>query len=275
MQEGVDKDDGYRMVEDELLRVAKQFTVHIHAAEYKRRQRLERERNGDMINTISRPVVGPMSDHAKRKADRAARLKRQEDAIEELLTRQGRAVDDSDDSADGLPYIGTTLHGLMDSPRKKATSLAKLGMISTTTRASAGFKRGHSQHSNAGGASSLKVEKNLKVARPGVTHQTQVAHDSDTTSDEDDDLDAQIYVPKLATKEESIPVERATTSRSFTQANEPVGPNSGFAQPSPDPLTSSKHSRVAKRLERMRSERVKEEDSELSKPKMDVIPTFL
>jgi hypothetical protein len=36
MEVGLDKDDRYRMVEDEFLEAAKMFTQHLHAAEYQR-----------------------------------------------------------------------------------------------------------------------------------------------------------------------------------------------------------------------------------------------
>lgn len=119
-------DDKYRMVEDEFLTVAKRFTVHLHAAEYKRQQKMVKSRNADTINSISRPVTGKMPAHTKRRTEAVARAKTQKAALEGALGKKAEDASDDSDDGDGLPYFGTTLHGLMDSPRKKAASLEDL-----------------------------------------------------------------------------------------------------------------------------------------------------
>ncbi|KAH8809032.1 hypothetical protein F5884DRAFT_391395 [Xylogone sp. PMI_703] len=275
MREGIDKDDRYRMVEDELLRVAKQFTVHLHAAEYKRRQKMERERNSDMINSISRPVVGRMPDHTKRKADRVDKAKRQQTTVEVLLTNDGKQDDDdSDDSAEGLPYIGTSLHGLMDSPRKKAKSLAKLGMISASTRASAGFDRSSSRRPTSRGSIFSQSQRKSQGSQPGMVKEFRAVDESETASSEDDDLDAPVAAPKPLIKNNTSSTFYKPQPSKHTQTRSAALPGDYTPQPSHE--SNQSNSRVAKRVEKIRLRRVKEEeDNSKLKQKMDIIPTFL
>ncbi|KAK0120750.1 hypothetical protein ONS96_010951 [Cadophora gregata f. sp. sojae] len=189
MQEGKDNDDRYRMVEDEFIEVAQQFTVHLHAAEYKRQQKAVKSQNADTINSISRPVTGKMPDQTKRKLEAATLAKKQRAMIEKLTGKKENGAE-SESDAEELPYIGTTLHGLMDSPRKKAASLAKLGSTATT-RAAAGFKKPAIQ-SNSNQSKSL-------IDSPEPKHATKRAQADLTveSTDDDDDLDAPIPAPKL------------------------------------------------------------------------------
>jgi hypothetical protein len=68
MIDGVENDDGWMMVEDELLTTARRFTAHLHHAEYQRLKRLARSRP---LDALSRPTVGRTeeqpsgSSHAK------------------------------------------------------------------------------------------------------------------------------------------------------------------------------------------------------------------
>jgi len=114
MIEGVDHDDKYRMVEDEFLSVAGDFTRHLHAAEYQRLKNLARSQNAETIQNISRPVTGEMTDLVKRRhaaLDTAARQRRG------LASVLGKRPENDDLRA-------TSLQGLMDSPRKKAAPIS-------------------------------------------------------------------------------------------------------------------------------------------------------
>ncbi|KAI5922572.1 hypothetical protein F4810DRAFT_711438 [Camillea tinctor] len=144
MIDGPDHDDRYRMVEDELLATAQQFTAHLHAAEYQRLKAASRSENAETIKTISRPVVGRMTDVVKKKQERKARLERQKLATRKALANNGRD-DDSTDSEDS-PWRAS-LHGLMESPRKKVASLDGLVKTTVTTRAAAGFTSSKNQSS--------------------------------------------------------------------------------------------------------------------------------
>lgn len=141
MDEGMDHDDKYRMVEDEFLSTAQKFTVHLHTAEYKRRERDVKARRAEAISSISRPVTGKMPDHTKRKLANIDQAKTQRAIIQDLVGKKAIQVDDSDDELE-LPYVGTTLHGLMDSPRKMKAPLGKLRFSGVaTTRAAAGYQK--------------------------------------------------------------------------------------------------------------------------------------
>lgn len=198
MEEGLDADDRYRMVEDEFMEIAKKFTVHLHAAEYKRQQKMVKSRNAETINSISRPVMGKMPDATKRKVEAIARAKTQRAALEGLLgKKKDGGLSDDGDEGEVLPYFGTSLHGLMDSPRRKATTITKPGAIHVATRAAAGFQRPASQ-SEFSRPSTSGSPKPKSMAKVKSTAQRQEPAEQETSSDnDDDDLDAPILAPKL------------------------------------------------------------------------------
>ncbi|KAI2776381.1 hypothetical protein F4815DRAFT_346346 [Daldinia loculata] len=182
MIEGLDNDDLYRMVEDEFLSTAQQFTAHLHAAEYHRLKAASKSQNADAIRDISRPVVGRMTDLVKQKQERKARLEKQKAATRKARADRSR-IDDSTASESDL-WRSASLHGLMESPRKKAARLDKLTKVATTTRAAAGFGIAKSgQLSTA----SHPIRKDLTDSRPIPKSTPQ--QDSETESDDDEDLD--------------------------------------------------------------------------------------
>ena len=130
------------MVEDEFLDMAKQFTQHLHAAEYQRLKKAARSQNAAVINSISRPITIRMPDETRRKVESVARAKKQAAAVQSLLRKQGHGSgSDEDSDGNGGAWLGTALHGLMESPRKSAASLIKIGKTTASTRAAAGFDR--------------------------------------------------------------------------------------------------------------------------------------
>ncbi|KAI0600097.1 hypothetical protein F4775DRAFT_91402 [Biscogniauxia sp. FL1348] len=163
MIDGPDHDDRYRMVEDELLGTAKQFTAHLHAAEYQRLKAASRLENAKTIRDISRPVVGRMSDVVKKKQERKARLERQKLATRKALANKGDDGDSTD--SEDSPWRAS-LHGLMESPRKKAASLDGLVTTTTTTRAAAGFTRPNYQASTKTSAMTRPISDRLSSSRP-------------------------------------------------------------------------------------------------------------
>lgn len=280
MDEGLEHDDRYRIVEDELLSVAQRWTVHLHAAEYKRQQKMAKSRNAETISSISRPITGRMPDHTRRKVESIDRSKTQRSAVEGLIG--------SDDSDDGLPYVGTTLHGLMDSPRGKSASLSKVGSFKTGTRAAAGFQKPASQSKlSQRVASDSPLSKNI-LSRQASKHPDGMSTES---SDEDDDLDAPIPALKL----EKVDRVRATkptvlsNSRSITSSSSILGqgrpeiaatlekfpPRPSSTDIEPPRTLSDGGGRVARRLERARLERASQQEEEQKKNHLDVIPTFL
>lgn len=194
MDEGMLHDDKYRMVEDEFLSVAQQFTVHLHTAEYKRQIKDVKARNADTINFISRPVTGKMPDHTKRKIEAVMRSKKQKAALGGLLGKKGQDDDESDAE---LPYMGTTLHGLMDSPRKRNMALARIGRGTPATRAAAGYKESTDQkmtvQTRLSESPKSKVQIRLdQLAMPELDISTEDEDEDVGPEDEDDDLDAPI-----------------------------------------------------------------------------------
>lgn len=294
MDEGMDHDDKYRMVEDEFLTVAQKWTVHLHAAEYKKQKKMVKARNAETIDSISRPVTGKMPDHTRRRVEGVAKSKAQRTAIEALLGKKA-AADETDSDEDGLPYVGTSLHCLMDSPGKKAASLSKIASAKVTTRAAAGFQK-PAQAKTAFGQRMASVFP-LSKSRSSPTPAMREFDLSTASEDEDDDLDAPIPAPKLH------PVERICTSRatclstshptSTSVGRTPVSnqrsmliqspvtaverdpPRPSFTDFEPPHAFSDLSGRAARRLEQARKAKADQEKEETKKKKLDIIPTFM
>jgi hypothetical protein len=294
MDEGMENDDKYRMVEDEFLTIAQKWTVHLHAAEYKRQEKMVKARNAEAINSISRPVTDRMPDQTRRRVEGVARSQIQRSAIEGLLEKKA-AADDTDSDEDGLPYVGTTLHGLMDSPRRKAASLSKVGSTKATTRAAAGFAAQSKITSSQRITSSSPLSKTKP--QPADAPKSDV---STASSDEDDDLDAPIPAPKLGKVDRTcirnstflIKSCPTTSSSSVTQTSESTE-RSSFVQtkvavaavgrellrPSPTdfepPRTLADISARRARRVQTRLAKEKQEKEQQKKKKLGLIPTFL
>ncbi len=274
------------MVEDEFLTIAQKMTVHLHTAELKRQKKMVKARNAEAINSITRPVTERMPDHTRRRVESLAKAKTQRNAIKEFLKTKAAAEDTESDEA-GLPYIGTSLHGLMDSPGKRAASLSKIGLINATTRAAAGFQ--NPAETKTVSPSPLSKTSHIP-ARPCKENDLCTA-----SEDEDDDLDA----PTPASKSQIFERIRACTAETISSSHPTPASSAGRTSGSnerptvvksaipvknerlePDitsfePLRalSDLSERRAKRLERTRI--VKEEqEKEERKKKLDIIPTF-
>ncbi|KAM0431881.1 hypothetical protein ACHAPT_005134, partial [Fusarium lateritium] len=126
MRPGPQRDDRYRMVEDEFLNMAHQFTTHLHRAEYNRLKSLAKTQNAATIREIERPVIGAPTLLARRRQESARRAGKQRGFLR-------------DDEKDETPFVGRSLKGLMESPRKEHKWISG-GMAGTAaTRAAAGF----------------------------------------------------------------------------------------------------------------------------------------
>lgn len=106
-------DDRYRMVEDELLRVAQRFTAHLHRAEYERLKRLATSQNAESIREIERPVIGTPTMEARRRHDRVAQRIKQ------------RSIPGEDNDASS-PRSTTGLRNLLDAPSLQEQSISSL-----------------------------------------------------------------------------------------------------------------------------------------------------
>lgn len=114
-------DDRYRMVEDELLRVAQRFTTHLHRAEYERLKAQAKKQNAATIREIERPVVGTPTNDARRRIDRVARGAKQR----KLLKSPG-------DGSDASP-VTSGLRGLLETPKQDVRAIS-LGVPVPTPR---------------------------------------------------------------------------------------------------------------------------------------------
>lgn len=222
MREGLENDDKYRLVEDELLSIAQRFTVHLHAAEYKKQQKMVQSQNAHTIKSISRPAVGVMPDHTKRQKEGAERAETQRKVLSGILKKTDKAEkSDDSDSADGLPYIGTTLHGLMDSPRRRGMLLSKFAPVTTKTRSAAGYKRP--------GLQSKELMQGSPVSKITSKQTIHSKTNTDTSSDEDDDLDAPVQAPKFFKREASVPVvvKASSSTKLVSQTKDALKPLNG------------------------------------------------
>lgn len=119
------------MVEDEFLQTARQFTTHLHRAEYNRLKMRAEAQNADAIRDIQRPVVpGLPTALARYRKEASKRVSKQREAL-----GKDAAAADID-----LPWVGTSLQGLMETPRGEERRIAAAGSgDGKTTRAAAGF----------------------------------------------------------------------------------------------------------------------------------------
>lgn len=204
MQEGLDRDDIYIMVEDEFQAVAKTFTQHLHHAEYMRLKHLARTQNASTISTISRPVdsITKMREETKKKKEAETRSAKQKTALQQIIgqARGRRPKIDSDSSESEEekhddPWVGTTLQGLMTkSPHKPHTSLTGLQGVKSSTRAAAGYSKPESRPTPRPKMFDLSSTTGQK-GRPSSSLQPANEDSDATSSEDDDDLDAPISKP--------------------------------------------------------------------------------
>ena len=233
MVEGLDRDDIYIMVEDEFHAVAKQFTQHLHHAEYKRLKNLAKIRNASTITTISRPTdsITEMREETKKRKTSESKAAKQKNALAHIKgqaaakrPRQGSDVESDVEitRGDGL-WAGTTLHGLMTSPSRKQTSLTGLQGVLSSTRAAAGYSKpagrvsqtkyfGLDPHPGSPGqsthtATSTRISTGIRTA------------DGDSTATEDDDdLDTSSVTKRSVRKAASSFHQSTTTTKPLSRA---------------------------------------------------------
>ncbi|KAK7751381.1 hypothetical protein SLS62_006637 [Diatrype stigma] len=192
-KKGPEADDRYRMVEDELLSIAQRFTAHLHAVEYQRLKEASKSQNAKTIRDISRPVIGPMSDLVKRKQERKTRAEKQRLAMKKASGNNDETESESDD------YRSTSLYGLMESPKRKATRLDAVVATSALTRAAAGFD-GSSYHKNIEFERLPGMRPKKDVILPQVDDETTDGDDNDDDADDDLDAAGPSTIPKLNEK---------------------------------------------------------------------------
>ncbi|WQF80460.1 hypothetical protein CDEST_05474 [Colletotrichum destructivum] len=295
MTEGLDNDDGYRMVEDELFTIAGQFTAHLHAAEYQRLKAQTRSQNAETIKNISRPVVGSLTELARKRQEELLRKKKQREALRRAKQEAGREDDESGDET-GVPWRGTSLQGLMHSRKKQEVPLMALTRADLGTKASSVF----------GGVVKSQSQ------RPATA--TRRDEDDAETEDESDDLGdlgqalvrgsavvskpstaRPAHPPKPAAKATSRPSPQPSSSRvaeamaaahsrrpSTTVTAKSVSPTTTATKTKPtfdededddDIFTRFKNRKANSRSQRRVPETKKDEQE--SKGSRDIIPSFI
>lgn len=126
---GLQRDDRWRMVEDEFVATAHRFTAHLHAAEYHRLRDMAKKRKENGSTFSPPPMTPSMPDNIKRSYIAKSLAISQHDAINRAFSR----VKDADET----PWAGAHLHNIMECPRKKQMSLTRLAPVVTGTRAAA------------------------------------------------------------------------------------------------------------------------------------------
>lgn len=206
---GLQHDDRWRMVEDEFVSMAHKFTAHLHAAEYERLKEQAKDQNADAIRSLSRPVTGPMTDRVKRHKAAVALAKSQSSSMKRA---RSRVQDADDEDGDELPWVGTNLEGLMDSPRKKRISLAKVVTSSSDTRAAALLRKDSAKATAPPLARQRSVrfetDENKGGVRDQMTTTTLVSRtfDSRGSGSSTKDLNRASSVSSRGTASASVPV---------------------------------------------------------------------
>ncbi|KAF5694616.1 hypothetical protein FDENT_1050 [Fusarium denticulatum] len=287
MRPGLDHDDRYRIVEDEFVNMAHQFTLHIHTSEYNRLKNLAKHQNADTIREIERPVVG---------APTLLTRHRQEDVRRNV--KQRKLLGNNSNEKKDSPYVGSSLQGLMESPRKEHKWISATGLADTAaTRASAGF--------NSQKISPLRLNQGPS-STPAKKRHIPLGDDDET--DDGDDLDLATPSRITATKAartahtsspampRSTPRTEFSTPRSLKSTmNTTSRPGSSVKRPTTAPGGSEAH-KISKsrdtqgdiddddpfginkrRIQRQKSREQfrKTEEKTASKPPLDDIPSFL
>ncbi|KAH6958527.1 hypothetical protein DER45DRAFT_613039 [Fusarium avenaceum] len=201
MRPGLDHDDRYRMVEDEFLNMAHQFTTHLHRAEYNRLKNLAKNQNADAIREIERPIVGAPTLLARQRHGTAQRIVKQ------------RKLLGSDANEKDTPYAGSSLQGLMESPRKEHKWISAGLADAAKTRASAGF--------DSQKISPLRMKQ---ISKPSSAKKRQISLAEDDETDEEDDMD-------LATPSRTHTAKAARTLHTSSPVMPRSAPRPTFSTP--------------------------------------------
>ncbi|KAK0621762.1 hypothetical protein B0T17DRAFT_509082 [Bombardia bombarda] len=198
MIEGVRHDDRYRMVEDEFLAVAGDFTRHLHVVEYQRLKNLAKTQNAQTIQNISRPVTGEMTDLVRRRHMALGTAAKQRKGIAKVLgkrrvDRDASTSESENEAKSSDRWTGTSLRGLMDRPRKRAVPLAvgsRLPPLDASPSRRTGQPRGFESRIKAGGSSTAGSSRRI------------VKRDPSPSSNDDGDLDGHVdWIPKFKSRQ--------------------------------------------------------------------------
>ncbi|KAJ4422922.1 hypothetical protein N0V82_002449 [Gnomoniopsis sp. IMI 355080] len=243
MISGLQHDDKWRMVEDEFVAMAHKLTAHLHAAEYQRLKKAAQAQNADAIQSLSRPVTAPMTGRVKRRQTVVSLQKSQLKGIRRALSR---TQDAEQDEVDELPWAGTNLEGLMDSPRKSMVPLTKMISTASGTRAAA-LSRKDSMPSPKGSCRSDSIQQ----AHSPITTRKRSVRFSQEQQEQEESFETHSVPwppsPRLSTKPQSATKTPSSPNhtlrmRSSTAQGRAVTvslPVDGIQKPAPAPVSSN------------------------------------
>ncbi|KAI9862069.1 MAG: hypothetical protein M1813_004841 [Trichoglossum hirsutum] len=279
MFEGLEDDDKYVMVEDEFHVAAKTFTQHLHHAEYVRLKQLAKSRNTSKIHTISRPVDSraEMKEDTRRTKTPETKSKLQKNTLQDVVVAKGAGESDLDDPADTHegPWAGTSLQGLMASPKRAERSLIAVSGIRSSTRAAAGFTKAANIATPIGRFTHPVKEEHTSELTQARSLSRDEATASDDDGDDDDDLDAPIYVKVEDSARRSANSERKYNNSLRNELESRPQASYDFLQ-KPTALPGGASQLLSKRMTKSGTEKagVDHRDGKISSI-FDEIPTFL
>ncbi|KAK7535989.1 uncharacterized protein J3D65DRAFT_627028 [Phyllosticta citribraziliensis] len=192
MRDGLDADDIWVMVEDELLATSQLFTQQLHQAEYHRMKRLVRAKNESKLRNMSRSVDlgAQMSIERQKMKEGATRAENQAETLRDLDAENVEAVRNSDDSEDDAtpwmfdPHLGGLMAG---NPPSSSQQLAKLAGSKPKTRAAAGFRATDPKATMETTATTTTQGASIKKSTmDGLAEEIERAAASDEEADSDD-----------------------------------------------------------------------------------------
>lgn len=232
LREGFDNDDMYIMVEDEFYAVAQTFTQHLHHAEYVRRKKEAKLKNATAIQDLERPTDGKtmMRKETQRQKESEALASRQRKGLDEIRGKRPRVDSEEEDSdleedRDDDPWVGTSLHTLMTSPRKSRSLLGLQG-IKSSTRAAAGY--GQASGPNR------RDDRRQPSPEPRRQQESHTVNVDETASEDDDDLEITKVTTSKATpihkvhSKEQAPVKREISTTPTKEEKPDVGKGKGY-----------------------------------------------
>lgn len=229
------------MVEDEFLTIAQIYTRSVHRAEYERLQHLAHAKNATRISEIQRPVSGVprMSKETLLKHELAAKQQARESALEGLPSVARKW--DEDSSEDEARKAARSVWGksslglLMCSPKKRERDLSARWTVKPGTRAAAGFVKSEIDTRRRrlfASANSQEAGKKINITerqtgsstgagtgkpavkqapRPAPVVKQRAKPASDTSSSDDDDLDAPVIRQASRSSSQVLPTARPSS----------------------------------------------------------------
>ncbi|UPK97233.1 hypothetical protein LCI18_008168 [Fusarium solani-melongenae] len=219
MRPGPQHDDRYRMVEDEFLNTAHQFTTHLHRAEYNRLKSLAKSQNADTIREIERPVIGATTLLARRMQESARRAVKQRGFM-----RNG--------DEEETPFVGRSLKGLMESPRKEHKWISGGMAGAAATRAAAGFD-----------SQKLSPVKPRATPKAFSAKKRRLPTADDEETDDGEDLD-------LSTPSRTPMVKSSRTAQTSSPAMVRSATRPTFSTPRPLSMTTTNTPRTSSSIRR-------------------------